>query len=302
MLALSGLPYVFLYLCATTTSTVTISNHVQAMLAYPYDYALFHPNHHCRTCKFLKPPRSKHCPLCKACIQKQDHHCIWINNCVGRNNHLWFLLLLVAISILLLYGACLGYSILSSILQNRFVPPALTRGSLTSKKWFTRLSWSDYFDVWMWAISVNWQVGATTLLAVMAFPLSTGFLLYHVYLLWAGMTTNESSKWADWREDIADRLVYRAALDSLRGNDPNMPDARIEPVGSPWPTRSKWWVMLTRDGDQPTRSVHHSSDRTDDGHSLEPDRRWEKMHSISEMENIYDLGFLDNARDVLNRG
>src|SRR5271154_793877 len=177
MLALSSLPYIFLYLCTTTSSNITPTNHQQAMLAYPYDYTLFHPGFFCRTCHFAKPARSKHCPLCKACVQKQDHHCIWINNCVGRNNYLWFLLLLVATSALLLYGGCLGYQILNTVLQDRFVPPALTRGSLTSKKWSTRFSWSEYFDVWLWVIGTHWPIGATTMLAIMAFPLSTGFFV-----------------------------------------------------------------------------------------------------------------------------
>ena len=272
------------------------------MLAYPYDYALFHPGHHCRTCRFPKPARSKHCSLCKTCIQKQDHHCIWINNCVGRNNQIWFLALLVSTTLLLLYGGIIGYRLLNDILQERFVPSRLIRGSLTSKYWSTSMSWSKYFDSWLWVIGIQWRIGAVTMLAVMALPLSLGFFLYHVYLLWTGMTTNESSKWADWRDDIADGLVYRASLSSLQDRGSH-PDSSIEPTGSPWPTRSSWWVVLTSNGEQPT--LEKTSSIQQNGvvpHRGEPDWRWQRVHSISELENLYDLGFFDNVLDVWNRG
>jgi hypothetical protein len=60
------------------------------------------------------------------------------------------------------------------------------------------------------------MVGATTLLMTMCAPLSAGFLVYHVYLLWIGATTNETSKWADFKEDVADGLVFRAEISELR--------------------------------------------------------------------------------------
>ncbi|RMZ77178.1 hypothetical protein DV738_g4473, partial [Chaetothyriales sp. CBS 135597] len=78
------------------------------MLAYPYDYLLFHPGYFCSTCRAPKPARSKHCSLCRACIQKADHHCIWISNCVGRNNYVWFVALVASVTVQLAYGFCLG--------------------------------------------------------------------------------------------------------------------------------------------------------------------------------------------------
>lgn len=196
----------------------------------------------------------------------------------------------------------MGHRILDDILQERLVPSRLTRGSLTAKKWSTTMSWSKYFDVWIWVIGVNWSIGAVTLLAVMAFPLSAGFLAYHLYLIWSGMTTNESSKWADWREDIRDGLAYRASVKALRGDDleQKLPEDSDK---SSWPTRSSWWVILTRNGEQPTRREMTPSD----GQELWsipteiPDLRWEKVQDVSQLQNIYDLGLLNNLRDVFNR-
>lgn len=301
MLVVSALPYLYLYLSASSSSTITPASHRQAMQVYPYDHVLFHPGYVCRTCHFHKPARSKHCSICKGCIEKQDHHCIWINNCVGRNNYIWFLLLLLTTSALLLYGACLGFSVLDATLQARFVPPYLVRGSVTAKRWSTKLSWMEWLDRWAWVVGMHWPIGAPTLLAAMSFPLGAGFLGYHIYLLWAGMTTNESSKWADWRDDIADGLVYRAAISSLRAQYPRLPP-EIEPQTT-WPVESKWWVVLTDHGEPPTLPHHPppspAQSRDENGAAGLPDPRWSKVRGISDVENIYDLGFWSNLGDVL---
>ena len=296
MLLLSCFPYYFLHRCANNSSTITPSNITHSMFVYPYDHTLFNPGVICQTCNLPKPARSKHCSLCKTCIQKQDHHCIWINNCVGRNNYIHFLLLLLSMSILLLYGGTLGYSLLDKVLQSHFVPSHLTRGSLTSKRWSTGKSWHEYFNLILLAISWEWQIGAVTLLMIFSFPLSIGFLAYHIYLIWAGMTTNESAKWADWRDDIADGYVFRAKTESLRSEYPRL-GRDLEPEVKHWPGgEGVWWVIRTRGGVWPTRQVHGTQEQ-------EQDMRWERVQNLSQLENIYDLGFSDSLKDILvNRG
>lgn len=291
MLLLSFFPYYFLYLCANTSSAVTPRNINCAMSIYPYDHVLFHPGAICETCNIPKPARSKHCSLCKTCIQKQDHHCIWINNCVGRNNYIYFLLLLLSVSILLLYGATLGYDLLDKTLQNYFVPSRLILGSVTSKRWSTGKTWKEYFNLMLLAISWEWRVGAVTLLMIFSFPLSTGFLLYHTYLIWAGMTTNESAKWADWRDDVADGLVFRAKVKDLRTSYPRL-SSDLEPDMRHWPGgESQWWVTRTRGGAWPTLGIQEQQ-----GHM--EDLRWQRVHNLSEVENIYDLGFWNSLLDI----
>jgi palmitoyltransferase len=132
------------------------------------------------------------------------------------------------------------------------------------------------------------------LLAVMSFPLAVGFLVYHVYLIWAGMTTNESAKWSDWKEDILDGVVYRA---------------RVAEVMWPRAARARWWLVRMNDGRQPTVKTKVNESRggagADEGvdYNEVPDERWERVHSLSEVENVYDLGFWGNLRDgMLNRG
>jgi hypothetical protein len=281
------LPYYFLYLCATTSSaipiTITISPnttqndhtnfnspppnlnfhhaHQRATTAYPYDTVLYHPGYFCRTCHHPKPPRSKHCSLCRACIQRQDHHCIWINNCVGRNNHVYFLLLLVSITVLLAYGSILGFHHLTSILTDRFAPKHLLRGSSSAKAtmltWRARLTWTQLGNAYVYSFSRSPLVGATTLLTLMCTPLAGGFLVYHTYLLWAGATTNETQKWSDFREDVLDGMVWRAKTEDLRsggfyGNQGkyDILPSEVEPrwVEVRWPPTEipRWWPSRWR--------------------------------------------------------
>jgi palmitoyltransferase ZDHHC2/15/20 len=48
----------------------------------------------CNHCQMRKPDRCHHCKQCDRCILKMDHHCNWIANCVGNNNYKYFFLLI----------------------------------------------------------------------------------------------------------------------------------------------------------------------------------------------------------------
>lgn len=314
------LPYIALYLCYSTEG-----HHVQpatfpaALSRYPYDYTLYHPHQNCRTCRRPKPARSKHCPICKSCIERQDHHCVWINNCVGLHNYHYFIALLVAISTLLCYGVITGWNILDAILQETYVPRRLTLGSLTSKRWSTNISWTDYFNRYAICIAMNARIGTVTLLATMTYPLALGFFVYHIYLVWAGMTTNETAKWSDMREDIYDDLMWKANIDEVQRDYPGPLDERIvyDPhhyrdkasmSGKPpsWAAgkKAKWWVIRTRGGRHPTR--WQALAEQFDNHGKQKyeeviDDRWTKVRSLKEVDNTYDLGISGNIKDGLLR-
>ena len=246
---------------------------------------------------------------------------------MGRNNYLWFLLLLVATTVLLAYGVSLGYNFIDALLQRNLVPPELTRGSITTKHWRTRLDWGQMMHAYSIALILQPRVVATTLLCIMCVPLSSGFLIYHAYLLWAGMTTNESGKWAEWKEDIDDGVVFRAALDSLRKEEETVGDEHGEdgenvvhqedgylpdeveprpwdvdwpPKGSPrwwWNSQQKkrtpkYWYVRTREGDVPMT-------KNDRGEEFE-DERWERVGDLRrDVENVYDLGMWAGLWEVV---
>jgi hypothetical protein len=113
------------------------------------------------------------------------------------------------------------------------------------------------------------------------------------------MTTNESNKWGDWREDIADGLVFMADKKQIygpRAHGNGGPEREV-----PWPVKSDHALILT-DGDPP-RSGYHIS--TVSNSIIQPsdvnavvDLRWKRVGSMQDITNIYDLGFWRNLRDA----
>jgi hypothetical protein len=302
-------PYLFLYLCARKNSQtyITPHNHAEQMRHYPYDRVLYHPGFMCSTCKLPKPPRSKHCSICKTCVSRMDHHCIWVNNCLGRGNYKWFLALLLSTGILIAYGAYLAWYALSPIVHGHYAK---------YEKWYiyelkpgsNPSSWPTYFDMklhyFVTFLGIYLNIGGLSasgvgLLALLTWPLPLGLLTYHIYLIWAGMTTNESSKWADWRDDMSDGIVFlgNRKESTLRapGRSSSLSDqipSGVEEPATTWPLESRHILVRTRDG-QPPRTLPPSIQAVADESSFE--RVW----SLAAVENVYDLGFADNLREAL---
>lgn len=285
-----GLPYYFLYTSVVTKSFITADNHAEEMGRYPYDKVIFHPGHTCETCLFLKPARSKHCSYCKGCVSRQDHHCVWLTNCVGLNNYRYFLSLLLSLSVMLTYGALLGYSLLAQTLDDLVPPSSPARAR--------KQSWPTFFNLCAGIIAYDTRIGAVTMLMFMTAPLAVGFLVYHTYLIWAGMTTNESAKWSDWQDDVADGMAFKFIGGHKRGKSPllDSPQAEIS-----WPVSSDQMLVLT--GGEPPKEghgVHRSSNDVMQPHdpNAAVDQRFVQVKSMKEIDNIYDLGFWNNLCHV----
>ena len=245
------------------------------MRDYPYDHTLYHPGQYCRTCQWVKPARSKHCSICRACIARFDHHCVWINNCVTKDNLRWFLALLCSLVLVLSYGSYLAYLLLSPQLR-------AVNNSPTSRTLITRLSI---------VLVQNRNVGSVGLLALLSAPLAIGLLGYHIYLIWAGTTTNETQKWGDLRLDMADGVLWKGQRSVVYKNGaPSSAGAGHEPSTS-WPVSSDQVVIRTVDGRVPGFGPSNSTELTSG---------WTRCWTLSEVENLYDLGFFDNLRDALN--
>jgi len=266
------LPYIFLYAAAASDpGYITPENHVQQMSLYPYDFTIYHPGHPCRTCRLLKPARSKHCSICKKCISKMDHHCIFINNCVGVRNQHWFLLLLFTTATLISYAVFVGSTLLSAIIREH-----LPEWNLLG----TAFTWSEYFHILGWALQEKTRMGTITLLCALTAPLVWGLLGYHIYLIWAGTTTNESMKWDDWRAEMADGYVFKRALPDNRQKN-----LRVEPESTQWPAESVQIVLRTNDGLPPSPLENGVGE-------------WVRIWKLADLENLYDLGFWDNLKDA----
>lgn len=299
------LPYIFTFLSASVSANpdlyITPSNHSRQMSFYPYDYSLFHPGHECRTCHFQKPARSRHCSICKSCISRADHHCVWVNNCVGRGNLRWFLALLLSISILLAYGSYLAFIILAPQVRHyraAVYPASQERKTPIATSNVQRITAPIIAQFWYTMrdlqIAINLgglSVAGVGLLATFTAALPFGLLAYHIYLIWAGTTTNENGKWSDWREDMADGVVWLADLKTPElGQDIGVPtegDWRCH-----WPVRSRHCMVQTADGQAP-RSLPKEMERVVESGS------WRRVWRLASVENIYDLGFWDNMVEML---
>ncbi|KAF2415594.1 zf-DHHC-domain-containing protein [Tothia fuscella] len=318
-------PYIFTYLSQLShTKSPHLINHTtnaQHMHHYPFDHILYHPNNICRTCELPKPARSKHCSLCGTCVARSDHHCIWVNNCVGMGNYKYFLSLLLTTSLLLFYGTYLAWTTLAPEVRSHFQTyPDWHRGSFDDA---TDLlgRFMGKFEKWTDALNTAFMVGGLArggvgLLASLTALLPLGLLAYHIYLIWAGMTTNESGKWADWRDDMHDGLVFMADIkpEFVYGatnpiSQHNTHSRNEQTNGTPsestnhthqahrqddytWPVRSRQFLVRTNDGQSPRDVPPHI------GHII-IDGSWRRCWHLRDVENIYDGGFWNNLVEVL---
>jgi palmitoyltransferase ZDHHC4 len=198
------------------------------------------------------------------------------------------------------YGAIIAYVYLSPSVYARLERwekknwidppgPGLVAGLMGKIRW---MNMGLGFAIQMGGI----RIAGVGLLASLTWPLPLGLLGYHVYLIWAGMTTNESSKWEDWKEDVYDGIVWMTERkqDEVRGRtrlrDGDQP---LDPdCGEEWPVKSRQVLVRTTDGRPPQLIPPHLEGIVD----RDSFRRCEKL---AEVENIYDIGFIDNLADVL---
>ena len=206
-------------------------------------------------------------------------------NCLGRDNYIYFLALMASLGGLLNYGTLLAYFILTDILDADSSHAAQAEDRTI--RWNAGLSWADYMQSWLWAFSQDFRTGGVGMLAALTGPLAWGLFWYHVYLIWAGMTTNESSKWADWRDDITDGVVFKRTKDVERSR-PCLKESELEPA-------IKWPIWSTQE-----LTTYANADHSEYRSNGEPlTKGWTRVNNLTEIENLYDLGFWYNLHDIL---
>ena len=125
-------------------------------------------------------------------------------------------------------------------------------------------------------------------------PLALGLFAYHVYLIWAGMTTNESFKWSEWKEDIAEGLVFLD--DKATQADRPFANGVASKLDLPESTQSDSPRLLNL----AIEKAFFDSMESYQEWRESPQKPWVKVRHLSQIVNIYDLGFLNNIREVLH--
>jgi len=202
---------------------------------------------------------------------------------------------------LLVYTALLAYLTLAPQVRDHFVqypiqhakPSALQLGNQPNdgEVWW----WADqafawiigYIDVIDKALVIGGVArSGVGLLALINAPLPACLLAYHAYLVWMGMTTNESNKWSNWRAELAEGSAYIAPI---VGNDES--DSQHAP--QQWPKRSRQILVRTSDG-LPPRNLQPEVKAVVGEHV-----EWRRCLNFKEVDNTYDLGPWRNLMDVL---
>ena len=204
---------------------------------------------------------------------------------------MYFLGLLLSLAVLLSYGAYLGHAILGDVLQQMML--RRSRGLDSRDHWSNGLDWNSYFGRWGWALAEAPRIGSVGMLAMLTAPLAMGLFIYHVYLVWAGMTTNESFKWSDWKADVAEGLVFlndgSTKVEQAANGRSSTPETRESPSkGNPR------LLNLAIENPFCDSSGDHMEWREP------PQPPWTQVADLRQLVNIYDLGFFDNVREVLH--
>ena len=195
----------------TDPGTITKENVTEYMRLFQYDNVLYSLKD-CRTCELPKVARSKHCRTCNKCVSKFDHHCIWLNQCVGERNHRWFMAYLISNSVLLLYGIAACLSVLfSDIVKNK-----LFEATFVNKATGVSVQ-AGYHVVFQYLMYQHMPIIMVLLLCVVMGIVLTGFTIYHIVLLRANTTTNETFKWKDVEMEHAGAMAkYERAKQMAR--------------------------------------------------------------------------------------
>ena len=219
-------------------------------------------------------------------------------NCLGKGNYVHFIALMASLGSLLTYGAYLAFRLLFVV---KYADPVDLSDLLNGRSWPSPVkAWSDVFDELALKFSQNVRIGGVGMLAAFTAPLAWGMFFYHLYLVWAGMTTNETSKWADWRDDITDGVVYRAERPPIADEEMEGQSNDIEPFVQ-WPISSTQQLVVS-EGGQPDGRWNGGSSAGSNLPTAGLSRishDWRKVYSLADVENLYDLGFWDNLIDIL---
>jgi len=189
---------IYYKVCSVSPGIITKENIRYYQKKYNrFDGYLYVDNNTCKTCKIVKPARSKHCRICNVCVAKFDHHCVWVKQCIGERNYKWFLAFILSHCLLCFYATYIGFW----VFYGRMVDDKLlevnyyiagkqqpVKGSIFIALQYLFHKYTAFFFV-------------VIICAVMGVTLSI-FFVYHCSMIAEGVTTNERIKKSEIRHAL----------------------------------------------------------------------------------------------------
>jgi len=158
---------------------------------------------HCKWCAKYKPDRCHHCRVCRQCILKMDHHCPWIYNCVGFNNHKYFFLVL-------LYSAIATNMIIWTMMESVSKSADAT---------------APFFNMFL-------LIFCETLASFLGLVV-TVFFIFHIWLMFRGMTTIEFCEKSMKKASYDTSSYKRGCYSSICAVLGDVPLLWLLPISSP---------------------------------------------------------------------
>lgn len=257
--------------CRSNPGYITAKN-IDKFDNYPYDNILYKPNNICPTAKIRKLARSKYDRMTKCNVARFDHYCAWINQSVGEENYKIFLLFLLVQVSMCWYGNVILYY----IFKNEIEELQLFQAKFINAK--TKME----VDANLWVVTQflcarhGPMVGHLLLMSVMAVVL-TAFLIFHLYLIARGMTTNEFYKWR--------AIIKRRKRSSSHTNK----DALI-------PSSS---ISQHRESHSDPILINNNDKNRDFGGNGTQSKYDEVPSDDTPLNNIYNLGVFENFKEVI---
>ncbi|KAI9672970.1 MAG: palmitoyltransferase swf1 [Caeruleum heppii] len=175
--------------------------------------------------------------------------------------------LLLSTGVLTSYGAYVAHMLMSSTLQIAYFVSVQRDQAATSdrvlqdRSWSGGLTWAEYGNAWGWAILEDRSIGTTT---------------------------NETGKWTELKEDMADGIVVKAKRSRVIFSPSDNKQEAGKEADDVEPAVE--WPAMT---DQVLRRLEEDEEDPVEGGI------WQKVWSLAEVENMYDLGFWDNLMDTV---
>ena len=217
----------WLTVCFSDPGTVNAYTLDAQLATYPHDHVLYEPKI-CPTLGVTCPARSKFCRVTQKRVAKFDHYCGWMGNSIGENNLRYFVSFLGIHVVLTSYGSWLCCSAISGEIERRGLWAAAFEPSVRGAGVVTLAS--DWRLLTKF-VAFHFAAAATLSLFLVILAVMLGaFLVYHLWMISKGLTTNETFKWKDY-----ERWARRTAAERASGSKTNADGSVLEtPTDDPF--------------------------------------------------------------------